>query len=108
MTVNVSLFAGVGAQFFDDNGNPLSGGKIYTYAAGTTTPLATYTTIAGNIARTNPIELDAAGRVGGGGEVWVTSTSLYKFVLEDSAANLIGTYDNVPGALSSSFAADLA
>lgn len=108
MSVNVSMFAGVGAQFFDDNGNPLSGGKIYTYAAGTTTPLATYTTSAGNIARANPIVLDAAGRVDGGGEIWVTSTSVYKFVLEDSTSNLIGTYDNVPGALASSFAADLA
>lgn len=105
MSVNLSCFAGVGWQFFDNNGNPLSGGKIYSYAAGTTTPAATYTTSAGNIAHSNPIVLDAYGRVAGGGEVWVTNTDIYKFVLEDSNAALIGTYDNVPGIAS---AADLA
>ena len=46
MTVNLSPFANPGAQFFDDNGDPLSGGKIFTYAAGTTTPKATSTVVA--------------------------------------------------------------
>jgi len=41
MSVTLSLFAGAGAQFLDDSGNVLTGGLIYTYAAGTTTPLAT-------------------------------------------------------------------
>jgi hypothetical protein len=49
MTVNLSPFANPGAQFFDDNGDPLTGGKVYTYAAGTTTPLATYTTSTGAV-----------------------------------------------------------
>ena len=61
--VSLSIFGGVGAQFLDNNGNVLSGGKIYTYEAGTTTPLATYTSSSGNTAHTNPIVLDAAGRV---------------------------------------------
>lgn len=104
MGVNISLFAGAGWQFFDDNGNPLSGGKIYSYAAGTTTPLATYTTSAGNVAHSNPIVLDAAGRVPSG-EVWITEGINYKFVLESSAAVLIGTYDNIN---STYVAADLA
>lgn len=43
MGVSLSMYAGAGAQFFDNNGNPLAGGLIYTYAAGTTTPAATYT-----------------------------------------------------------------
>ena len=92
--VSLSIFGGVGAQFFDNNGNVLSGGKIYTYEAGTTTPLATYTSSTGNTAHTNPIVLDAAGRVPGG-EIWVVAQTLYKFVLKTSTEVLIATYDNV-------------
>jgi hypothetical protein len=94
--VYLSPVGGVAAQFFDNNGVILSGGKLYTYAAGTTTPLATYTTSAGNVARTNPIVLDSAGRVPNGGEIWVTSAQ-YKFVLKDANDVLIATYDNVSG-----------
>ena len=93
--VSLSIFGGVGAQFFDNNGNPLSGGKIYTYEAGTTTPLATYTSSAGSTPHTNPIVLDSAGRVPSGGEIWVAAQTLYKFVLETSTGVLIATYDNV-------------
>ena len=91
--VSLSVFGGVGAQFFDNSGNILSGGKIYTYAAGTTTPLATYTSSSGNTAHTNPIILDAAGRVPGG-EIW-TALQLYKFILKTSTDVTIATYDNV-------------
>lgn len=96
MTVTLSLFAGVGAQFFDNNGNPLSGGKIETYYAGTSTPSATYTTINGNIFHSNPIVLDSSGRVSGGGEIWLTFGIGYKFILKSSSDVLIATYDNVP------------
>ena len=92
-TVTLSIFAGVGAQLFDNNGNPLSGGKIYSYEAGTTTPLATYTSSIGNTAHTNPIILDSAGRVPGG-EIW-NQLRLYKFVLKTSADVTIATYDDV-------------
>jgi hypothetical protein len=96
MSVFLSPVGGVAAQFFDNNGNPLSGGKLYTYAAGTTTPLVSYTTSAGNVARTNPIVLNSAGRVGDGGEIWITSAQ-YKFVLTTSTDVLIATYDNIFG-----------
>lgn len=92
--VSLSIFGGVGAQFFDNNGVPLSGGKIYTYEAGTTTPLATYTSSTGNTAHTNPIVLDSGGRVPAGGEIW-NALRLYKFVLKTSAEVTIATYDNV-------------
>ena len=92
--VSLSIFGGVGAQFFDNNGNPLSGGKIYTYEAGTTTPLATYTSSTGVTAHTNPIVLDSGGRVPSGGEIW-NQLQLYKFVLKTSADVTIATYDNV-------------
>lgn len=95
-SVNLSAFGGVGWQFFDNNGVPLAGGLIYTYAAGTTTPQATYTTSAGTIAHANPIVLDSAGRVPGG-EMWLVMGLNYKFVLKTSTATTIATYDNIYG-----------
>ena len=97
MAVNLSPVGGVAAQFFTSTGAVLTGGKLYTYLSGTTTPTATYTTSAGNVARTNPIILDSAGRVPGSGEIWVTANINYKFLLKDSNDVLIGTYDNIPG-----------
>ena len=96
-TVTLSIFGGVGAQFFDSSGNPLSGGKIQSYQAGTTTPLATYTSSAGTSSHTNPIILDSAGRVPSGGEIWLDYSYLYKFVLSDENDVVIATYDNVGG-----------
>jgi len=96
MAVLLSPVGGVAAQFFTNAGVPLSGGKIYTYAAGTSTPQATYTTGAGNIQHSNPIVLDAAGRVPTG-EIWLTDGSSYKFVLKDANDVLIATYDNIVG-----------
>lgn len=103
MAVFLSPVFGVAGQLFDDNGNPLAGGKIYTYLAGTTTPAATYTTSAGSITHTNPIVLDGAGRVPSG-EIWLTDGITYKFVVEDANNVLIGTYDNLVG-INSNFVA---
>lgn len=79
------------AQFFDNDGEPLAGGKLYTYAAGTTTPKATYTTADGNIENDNPIILDSAGRA----KIFLAGS--YKFVLHDSNDAPVddGTTDNV-------------
>jgi hypothetical protein len=95
MSVSISLFAGAGWQFFDNNGVPLAGGLLYTYAAGTTTPQSTYTTSAGSIANANPIVLDSAGRTTN--EIWLTDGSTYKFVLKNSTGTQIGSYDNIAG-----------
>jgi hypothetical protein len=84
-------------QFFDANGAPLSGGLLYTYAAGTTTPLATYTDSTGNIANTNPIILDSRGEA----NVWL-SGAIYKFALYTSVSVLIWTVDNINGSTFSS------
>jgi hypothetical protein len=97
MAVNLSPVGGVAAQFFDNSGNVLTGGKIYTYLAGTTTPTPAYTTFAGDVAWSNPIILNAAGRVPGSGEIWMSSGVLYKFVLTDTNDVLIATYDNIYG-----------
>jgi hypothetical protein len=96
MAVNLSPLGGVAAQFFDNNGNPLSGGKLQSYAAGTTTNQPTYTSSTGGTAHTNPIVLDSAGRVPSG-EIWLTDSLVYKFTLSTSADVLIATYDNIPG-----------
>jgi len=96
MSVTPSPIGGFAAQFFDNNGVILSGGKIYTYAAGTTTPQATYTSALGIQPHSNPIVLDSAGRVPGG-EIWLTDGLVYKFVIETSTGGLIGTYDNITG-----------
>jgi hypothetical protein len=101
-TVTLSIFAGVGAQLFDNNGNPLSGGKIFTYAAGTTTPQTTYTSSSGSTAHSNPIILDAAGRVPGG-EIWLNYTQTYKFIVRTSTDVLIATYDNIGSNFNTAF-----
>ena len=95
MAVNLSPIWGAGAQLLDNSGNVLSGGKIYTYAAGTTTQVATYTSNNGITANSNPIILNSAGRVPY--EIWLTDGQNYKFVLKDSNDVLIGTWDNLSG-----------
>ena len=97
MAVNLSPVAGAAAQFLDNSGNVLTGGKLYTYASGTTTPQSTYTSSTGVTFHTNPIILDAAGRVPNGGEIWLADNIAYKFVIEDQNNVLIGTYDNIIG-----------
>ena len=84
---------GNGQQFFDNNGVPLSGGLIYTYQAGSSTPLTTYTTNNGTIPNTNPIILDAAGRTPN--EIWLQVGYSYKFVLQTSAGLTLQTLDNL-------------
>jgi len=94
MSVNLSPI-GNSEQFFDNNGIPLSGGLLYAYQAGSSTPLATYTTISGTVANANPIVLNSSGRLDN--EVWLTYGYFYKFVLQDSLGSLLGTYDNIYG-----------
>jgi len=78
-------------QFFGSDGLPLVGGKLYTYAAGTTTPLATYTDSTGVTQNTNPVILDATGQAG----VWLPDTTTYKYVLKTSADVTLYTVDYV-------------
>lgn len=94
MSINLSALAGAGAQFFDSNGAPLTGGLLYSYLSGTSTPATTYTVRAGTANNTNPIVLDAAGRTPA--EIWLDGGVLYKFVLKSAAFVQIGTYDSIP------------
>lgn len=94
MAVNLSPI-GNGFQFFNNDGLPLNAGRIYTYQAGSTTPLATYTDSSGLIANTNPIVLGTDGRPPS--TIWLTEGFFYKFVLKTSADVTIQTYDNLYG-----------
>jgi hypothetical protein len=78
-------------QFFGTDGLPLVGGKLYTYAAGTTTPLATYTDYTQATQNTNPIILDSAGQA----NVWLADTTTYKYILRDPDDVLLFTVDYV-------------
>lgn len=107
MAVNLSFIGGAGWQFFDDNGDPLSGGKIYTYEAGTTTPATTYTSRTGSAPNANPIILDAAGRTPE--QIWSTEGILYKYVVTDANDVVLRTWDNIGGSVvASNLAQDLA
>jgi hypothetical protein len=76
----------------DSSGNPLSGGKLYTYTAGTLSPLVTYSANTGpGSENTNPVILDSAGRA----SVYLTSTSCYKFILKDASDVTQYTQDNI-------------
>jgi microcystin-dependent protein len=75
----------------DANGFPLAGGKLYSYAAGTSTPLATYTTQALDVPNANPTILDASGRA----SIWVQDGVGYKFVQNDKLDTLVWSMDNV-------------
>lgn len=96
MSVNLSPI-GNGISFLGTTGIPLAGGKLYTYQAGSSTPLAAYTTINGNIAHTNPIILGSDGKLPD--ELWLTYGFNYKLVLTDANDVLIYTYDNIYGIL---------
>jgi hypothetical protein len=104
MAVFLSPVGGAAAQFFTNSGIPLAGGKLYTYAAGTTTPAVTYTSSSGATPHSNPIILNSAGRVATG-EIWL-NPSPYKFLLKDSNDVLIATYDNISGIGAASYQID--
>lgn len=82
-------------QGFTAGGLPLAGGFINTYIAGTSTPQTTYTTSAGSIANSNPIQLGPDGRPPS--EIWLVSGVAYKFILTDSLGLNPLSYDNISG-----------
>lgn len=77
-------------QFESAAGVPLSGGKLYTYTAGTTTPLATYTDATGATPNPNPVILDSRGEAA----IWLGAAS-YKFKLTDANDVEIWTVDYI-------------
>ena len=78
-------------QFISNNGVPLAGCKVYTYQAGTSTPIATYSDETGLNYNQNPILLDAGGRA----SVWIDSNISYKYVIMNSNGTVLFTQDNI-------------
>lgn len=74
----------------NNNGNPLAGGLVETYAAGTFTPLATYVDPAGVTPNSNPVVLDASGRA----NIYFTVGVAYKIRQRDSTGVILWTVDN--------------
>jgi hypothetical protein len=90
LVVSASLMPPGKQMYLDGAGNPLSGGKVYTYAAGTSTPLATYSDQAGNIPNANPVVLNSRGEAS---IFW--GAGPYKVTLRTSADALLWTQDNL-------------
>ncbi len=90
-------------QFFDNNGDPLAGGLLYSYVAGTAygTPKATYTDSTAGTPNSNPVVLDSAGRA----PIWISGS--YGIVLKTSAGVTVWSADNITsftsGAVSATF-----
>jgi hypothetical protein len=92
------LFANKLQTFFDANGNPLSGGKIYAYANGTSSLLNTYSNSALSSANTNPIVLNSAGKPPQ--NIYLTAAT-YRLELYTSADVLVAQAADVVGQLPS-------
>lgn len=82
----------------DAYGNPLVGGRLYTYANLTTTPQVTYKDAAGTIANTNPIILDSLGSA----VIFLKEGLVYTFVMKDANDALIWSQDSISGAQNAS------
>lgn len=81
-------------QFFKADGEPLVGGLLYTYEAGTLTPKVTYVDSGGVQQNTNPVVMNSRGEC----NLWLAPGGAYKFALHDALNTLIWTVDNIVGA----------
>lgn len=90
----MARFGTLGQQYFDDSGDPLSGGTLTFYETGTTTFADTYSDPALTTLNTNPVVLDGAGRIGD-----VFFSGELKVVIKDASGVTIETRDPVGGGL---------
>jgi hypothetical protein len=88
---SAQLLPNVLQTWFTSNGTPLSGGQIFSYIAGTSTPQATYTDETAGTPNTNPVVLNSAGQA----SIWLRTDLSYKIVIEDSLNNVIATIDQI-------------
>lgn len=103
--MSVFLAPIINDQQVDNNGNPLSGGTIEVYLAGTSTPSTTYSDKNGLVPNTTPIVLNTLG-VNNQGEIWLTGGASYKFIIKNSVGIVQRTLDNVSGINDSAISTD--
>ena len=78
-------------KFWNNIGEPLAFGYVYTYSAGTTTPVATYVDSTALTPNANPILLNARGEA----PIWILPNVAYKYVVTDGFGNTISTTDQI-------------
>jgi hypothetical protein len=76
-------------QFIDGNGEPLVGGKVYTYETDMSTPRPSYVDYNESAQNTNPVILDASGRA----SIWIAGA--YGIKVTDANDVLIYSANNV-------------
>lgn len=86
----MARFGSLGQQYFDDSGDPLSGGLVHFYETGTTTEATTYSDEGLSSANANPVALDSAGR-----QPSIFFSGQLKAVLKDSSGAIVETRDPV-------------
>ena len=96
--MSATLFTSSKYSATDAAGLPLASGLVYTYAAGSLTPQATYTSQSGASPNTNPIVLDSSGRA----NIWLGPYA-YRFIVKNAAGVLMpdGDTDNITNPVAS-------
>lgn len=97
----------VALQFFTNTGAVAAGYQLFTYTAGTSTKVSTYTDVAMAVPNANPIILDSAGRC----TVFLATGSSYKYILAppgdtDPPSSPVWTRDNISAIPGSASATD--
>ncbi len=91
MTITTQLMPQTELRVWDNSGNLATGAKIYTYSAGTSTPLPTYTDSTGGTTNANPVIANSRGEC----SVWLDTTKMYKIVAYDAVGNPLWSQDNI-------------
>jgi len=86
----MARYLNIDSQFFDNNGDPLSGGGLYFYDTGTTDAKTVYSNVGMSIAHSQPVDLDAYGVPP---DIYFTGTA--KVVLKDADGVQLRSMDPV-------------
>lgn len=91
-------------QFFDNAGEPLDGGTVESFIAGTSTPQVTYQNAGLSIQNELAIDLDSAGRAA----IFPADGVSYKFIVKDANGVTLATHDAISSPLAGTQAAIVA